>query len=581
MRKRIGERARKIRLAFRTGALWRVALAVPVGASAGLCVIAMTRIAEAAHVAFFGIAFDERLSAQARVSGLAALAALCGGGLLLGLLDTWRRRRGAKPSIDPVEANALHGGRLSLGDGLLVVGQTLLSNGVGASVGLEAGYAQIGSALASRAGVALQLRREDLRTLVGCGAAGAMAAGFGAPLTGAFYAFELIIGVYSLGNAPPVLAAAVAGRLVAQRLGGAPYLIEAPSVSPMGVAEHLALIGLGIASALLGVAAMRAAAWVEKKIRASALPLWARPVFGGAVVAGLATLTPQTLGAGHGALALDISRTFTAPALIALIGLKLTASLISLATGFRGGLFFASLFVGALFGKLYGLAIAYAAPGLALDPTACLFAGMATLGSAIVGGPLTMAFLVLESSGDLPLAGPVLAAAIASHLMVRATFGYSFSTWRLHLRGEDIAGAQDVGWSRTLLVARLMNDSPRTMPGDASVAAFRLAHPLGSAHVVALVDAEGRYAGLVATAEAHGLGQEEAPIASLARHVDVALRPEQNIQDAMLAFETTGSETLVVVDANGVVVGTLGEAYAARRYAAAADRMAKGVLGGA
>jgi CIC family chloride channel protein len=532
------------------------------------------------HVAIYGIPFDQRLSAQAHVALPAALFALCGGGLLLGLLDAWRKRQGAGPTVDPVEANALHGGRLSLRDGCLVVGQTLMSNGVGASVGLEAGYAQMGAALASWVGVRLNLRRQDLRTLLGAGAAGAMAAAFGAPLTGAFYAFELVIGAYSLGNAAPVLAAAVAGRLVVLVLGGAPYSISAPPVPPLGVAEHVALVVLGLVSALVGVAAMRAAAVVERGFRVAPLPAWARPVLGGACVACLATVSPQMLGAGHGALALDSGRVLTAQVLAALIGLKLTACLVSLASGFRGGLFFASLYIGALIGKLYAIAMAAALPALHLGETACLFAGMATLGASIVGAPLTMTFLVLESSGDVAVAGPVLAGCIASHLMTQAIFGYSFSTWRLHLRGEDISGAHDIGWVRTILVAGLMTPKPPTMPVGASLAAFRLAHPLGSSHAVALVDANGRYKGVVATAEAHAAGDEQQPVATLARLADVTLSPNQNIREALDAFEKSGSDILVVTDAEGLALGTLGEAYTARRYAAAVDRAAQGVLGG-
>ena len=567
-------------VAIRSRPLARVAVAILVGFVAGACVTAMTNAAEFMHVALYGIPFDQRLSAQARVSLPAALLALCGGGLIMGLVDLWRKRRGAKPTIDPVEANALHGGRMPLRDGFLVVGQTLLSNGVGASVGLEAGYAQIGAALASRVGVSLQLRRQDLRTLLGAGAAGAMAAAFGAPLTGAFYAFELVIGAYSLGNAAPVLAAAVAGRLMVHVLGGAPYSIEAPPVPPIGVEQYIALVGLGIVSALIGVGAMRTAAVVERGFRAGPLPSWARPVLGGAIVAMLAALSPQTLGAGHGALLLDSGRALSATALVALIVLKLTGCLVSLASGFRGGLFFASLYIGSLIGKLYAIVVTAAAPGVHLSATACLFAGMATLGSAIIGAPLTMAFLVLESSGDVAVAGPVLAGCIASQLMTRAIFGYSFSTWRLHLRGEDISGAHDVGWVRTILVAGLMDTKLRTMPAKASLAAFRLAHPLGSSHYVALVDGEGRYKGVVSTAEAHAAAGENEPVAKLARLTDVTLRPDDNIREALDAFEKSGSESLVVTDADGVVVGILGEAYAARRYAAAVDRAAKGVLGG-
>src|SRR5271169_6274510 len=158
-------------------------------------------------------------------------------------------------------------------------------NGCGASVGLEAGYAQIGSAIASRTGILLRLRRQDLRTLVGCGAAGAIAAAFAAPLTGAFYAFELIVGAYSLGTAGPIIAAFLAATLTVKGLGGAPYLVTAPPPAVLTITNHLALVALGLVSAALGVGAMRAAAFVERSFQASPLPPWARPVVGGIILA--------------------------------------------------------------------------------------------------------------------------------------------------------------------------------------------------------------------------------------------------------------------------------------------------------
>ena len=106
----------------------------------------------------------------------------------------------------------------------------MISNGCGASVGLEAGYTQIGSGAASLLGQFLNLRRNDLRLIVGCGAAAAIAAAFGAPITGAFYACELIVGVYAVASAAPILAASLAGALTAQYLGGAPYSLEISKV---------------------------------------------------------------------------------------------------------------------------------------------------------------------------------------------------------------------------------------------------------------------------------------------------------------------------------------------------------------
>ena len=120
------------------------------------------------------------------------------GGLLLGIMEWSRRRLEISSAVDPIEANALRGGRLSLRDSIVVSGQTLISNGCGASVGLEAGYTQFGSGAASLLGQLLNLRRDDLRLIVGCGAAAAIAAAFGAPITGAFYACELIVGVYAV-----------------------------------------------------------------------------------------------------------------------------------------------------------------------------------------------------------------------------------------------------------------------------------------------------------------------------------------------------------------------------------------------
>ena len=88
-------------------------------------------------------------------------------------------------------------------DSLFLSLQAVLSNGCGASVGLEAAYAQMGAAIASFTGGAFNFRRSDLRTFVGAGAGAGIAAAFGAPLTGAFYAFEIIMGLLTPSPTSP------------------------------------------------------------------------------------------------------------------------------------------------------------------------------------------------------------------------------------------------------------------------------------------------------------------------------------------------------------------------------------------
>ena len=574
-----------LRARLRASEFGMAALATGVGVLAGLCVAAMTKIVNVAHVAIFGIPFDVHLSAAQSVAPLAAFGAPMLGGLTLGAIDAWLARKKAPPAVDPVEANALRGGRMSLTQSLLVATQTVISNGCGASVGLEAGYAQIGAGVASYLGVRSRLRRQDLRMLVGCGAGGAIAAAFGAPLTGAFYAFELIIGAYSLANAIPVFAATLAASLTTQAVIGAPYDITAPAVAPLTFPHYGALILLGLVAAAVGVGAMRVAALIERAFRAAIPWRLVRPVAGGAMVGAMALYTPQVLGAGHGALGLDFYWPMTAAELTILIVLKLFACLVSLASGFRGGLFFASLFVGSLLGKLYAIGIDAVAPSMNLETTACVLVGMGALSAAIVGGPLTMTFLVLESTGNLGIAGGVLAASIATSLAVRATFGYSFTTWRLHLRGETIRGGQDVGWLRELTVGRMMVPSPPVFPVEGTLSAFCEAYPLGSANIVVAVGEDGRYEGLIHVPEAHALSNENGVEGGTIRGVThlpaTILHPDDDVRTALDRFGVAETDTLAVAErGTGQVLGTLNEAYAARRYAQETNLAMKGVLGG-
>src|SRR5215813_12886439 len=211
-----------------------IVLAVMIGAIAGLVVVAMGEVVGLMHQIFFGLDPGERLSGRASLDPLRAFIVPGVGGLLFGLVTAYvTRRRGTE--VDPIEANALHGGRMSMRGSLIVAIQTVWSSGIGASVGLEAGYTQLASGIASTIGRAFRLRRSDMRVLVGCGAAAAIAGAFGAPLGGAFYGFELIIGSYSIASLAPVGMASLVGYLTARiftpdRLG-----IDTGTVSSLAV----------------------------------------------------------------------------------------------------------------------------------------------------------------------------------------------------------------------------------------------------------------------------------------------------------------------------------------------------------
>lgn len=574
-----------VRALLRSNEFYLIPLALVIGVIAGAIVTLMSEIAQIAHVLIYGIRIDVRLSANDFVNPIVALIAPALGGLSLGIMEWSRRRWKISSAVDPIEANALRGGRLSARDSVVVSGQTLISNGCGASVGLEAGYTQIGSGAASLIGQFLNLRRNDLRLIVGCGAAAAIAAAFGAPITGAFYACELIVGVYAVGSAAPILAASLAGALTAQYLGGAPYSLEVSHVGTVGLEQYLALIGLALIVSIIGILVMRSSSLFERVFAQPWLPIWLRPVIGGLCVGGMAIITPQVLAAGHGAMVLNLHREMAMGFIATVIALKLIACLVSLASGFRGGLFFASLFVGSMLGKFFAAVLVWTGLGLTVDPTVSMLTGMATLGVAIVGGPLTMSFLVLEMTRSVDVTAVVLAGCIVTSIFVRFMFGHSFSTWRLHLRGETIRSANDVGWLRNLTVERMMRTDAGKVPSTTTIAACRREFALGSRLAVVVVNNNDDYCGLVLLPDLFS-GELDAiaddiQVVELARYTDIALLPEMNVKTAMKLFDDAEAEVLAVLESadSRKVIGYLTESYARRRYVEEIDQATRGVLG--
>lgn len=542
-----------------------IALAALTGLLAGLLTNVQQWMAHGIQRLLYGVTLN-RLSALGQIHHPWKLLALPAGGLALMLVNRLLPKRAHAP-VDVVEANALHGGRIPAMDNVVIAGQTILSNGAGASVGLEAAFAQTGGGVASLLGQWLKLRRNDLRTLVGGGAGAAVGAAFGAPLTGAFYAFEIVIGNYTPAAIAPVMAAALAATFVTRALGVEPYLIATTADRLLVLQDYLAYGVLGLVCAGVGIAIMRLVTFAE--LRLHALPkigAW-RPVIGGFLLIPLALASPQTLSAGHGALHLDLALHPAIRVLALILLLKIVASVLSLGFGFRGGLFFASLFIGSLVGQIFALLVNQAGLGIVLDLDDAALVGMAALTVSVVGGPMTLALLMLETTHDFALMGVVLTATLISSAFTREAFGYSFSTWRLHLRGSNIRSPRDIGWSVKLTAGRMMRRDFVTVREDQTVGSVRQKIALGSASKAVILDADGCYRGILVVAAAYHPGLDlAAPIAGLAILNDVTLTPATGIQPLLSRFDEVAADELAVVDDRGQVLGVITEKHARRRY---------------
>lgn len=573
-----GDPAVLLRKAVRRSEPGLIILSAVIGVVAALVGSAIGATARNVQAALYGLDAGARLSGLPQLAPL-SLVALPLGGLAVGLAQAMLRER-SRTAVDVVEANALHGGRIPLRDTLFVTLLTVLSNGSGASVGLEAAYAQAGGGLASAIGQWLRLRRTTLREVVGAGAGAAIAAAFGAPLTGAFYAFEIVIGAYTPAAIAPVAAAAISAAVTARWLGATPYLIVLRGNHAIATADYLIYAALGLAAALFGIAMMRLVTGAEAIARRLSPRDWLRPAIGGALLVPIAWACPQALSAGHGALHLTLDAGLLLGPLAFTLGMKAMASIVSLGSGFRGGLFFASLLLGALLGQALAMIWMMVPGAYPLDLSDAALVGMAALAVAVVGGPMTMSLLVLEATHNFAITATVLTAVLCSSALVRDRFGYSFSTWRLHLRGEVVRSARDIGWMRSLTAQRLMRAAPPLVAAATAVAEFQRRFPLGSTSRVILVDQSGRYAGLIPTADAFRPGVAgEAAVEQFAVQQDVSLKPDDAIEDILQRFDDHEADDLAVLDGQGRPIGLVTEKYVRRRFASEADRALREAYG--
>jgi CIC family chloride channel protein len=211
---------------------------------------------------------------------------------------------------------------------------------------------------------------------------------------------------------------------------------------------------------------------------------------------------------------------------------------------------------------------------MGLQPGTAAIAAMAALGTGVLGAPLSMICLALEITGEFSVTVGAIVAASVSALIVRELFGYSFATWRFHLRGEVIRGPQDVGWVRQIDAVTLMRSDFETAPGQTTIAEAQKLFAPGRTKQIVLRDSDGHYAGIVTLADLHSIAASDKAIDTLAHQREEFLRPYMTIREIMSAFEKTETDVLVVVDnvEDRTVIGTVSESHVLRTYGEELER---------
>lgn len=528
--------------------LFLVLLATVIGTLTGLGAVLFLLLIRLVESFFFGTLFPAMGSAPYLIFLLPAL-----GGLVIGPLIHYFPREAKGDGVpSAMESVALRAGIIEPRTVALRTVTSAVTIGSGGSVGREAPIAQIGAAVGSAVGQFLRVSGERMRSLVGCGAAGGIAAVFNAPMGGVFFALEVLLGDFSAQTFPPIVIASVAAVAVSRAFLGNVLIFRVPQFVLASLPQILFCALLGAACGVIAHLFIRTLDSAERKFSSSGIPVWLRAAVGGGMTGFIAIGFPQVLGTDE--IALDQALHGSLPWFLLLgIGLlKIVATSFSLGSGGSGGVLGPSLFIGGMIGALAGTAANAVFPAVAGTVGGYTLVGMAAFLAPVVGAPLTAILILFEMTGDYAIILPLLVAVISAMLVSGRFSRFSLYTHSLHKRGVDLVRGREEGVLKTLLVRDVMRMEAVTIPPSATfrqLSSRFLETPIDYFY---LNDDEGSLCGVVSFMDIRPYLMEEG-LSDLVRVEDIAtpdpisVTPGENLFEVLIKFGYKNVPVLPVI----------------------------------
>ncbi len=481
------------------------------------------------------------------------------GGLLAGLvLMMGKRLVPGKSSTDYMEAIVIGDGRIPLRSSLIKSAAALFTIGSGGSVGREGPMVQLAALLASLIGRWRRFSRQQLRLLVACGAAAGIASAYHAPIGGSFFVAEIILGTIAMESLGALIAAAVTAALTMQVLGNAETLYLGPKFqlnSPWEMGPYLVL---GVLAGLVAPFFLRSLRKAESLFVETKLPLIARLTLGGLLVGAIAINVPEVCGNGYSVVVDILHGRIVWLALIGIMVCKWLATASSVGSGAQGGVFTPTLFMGASGGYLFGSALHGVWPQMASDPQAFALVGMGAFLSAASRAPVMAVIMLFEMTLSYDIILPLMLCSVVAYFTARGIDSSSlYGEVLARKKAEDSSTVFETGQVRDLIKP----DPPTVQPASrfADIARLFLSVRINNVYVT---DAKGHFLGAVSLHDIKPyLGESE--VAELVLAGDILredfprLDPEQVLSEALGKFLGHDVQRLPVVDASGMLLGSL------------------------
>jgi len=432
-------------------------LSVVIGLIAGGCAIVFREGILLVQQLGFGIASERVHSMAALLSWWHILLVTTVGGLVVGILVKYTMAEKRPEGVaDVIAASALRGGRIPLRNGVCAAIVSAVSLGTGASAGREGPVVHLGATLSSFVAEKLHLGRALSRTLLGCGVATAVAASFNAPIAGVFFALEVVLGHYALSAFAPVVIASVTGTVLSRVYFGDHPAFILPVSDITSFLEFPAFALLGVSSGAVAIIFMRLTAIATSLAERSRIPGWLRPAGGGFLIGLVGLEFPEVLGVGYEATDMALNGHLAFFILIALLVAKVCATAVALGSGFGGGVFSPSLFIGAMTGGTFGVIATSVFPDLSSGYSAYTLVGMGAVAASVLGAPISTILMVFELTENYALTIAVMVATALASLITSYIYGHSFFTWQLESRGISLEGTREQRLLQSIRVGEIM-----------------------------------------------------------------------------------------------------------------------------
>lgn len=424
--------------------------------------------------------------------------------------------------------------------------------GSGGSTGREGPIVQISASIASSIGQLFRINERAMRTLVATGAGAGIGATFNAPIAGALFAVEVLLGEFGVYSFSPIIIASVIATLISRLIMGDFAAFTVPEYTLISVWEIGPYLLLGLISGLVAILFIELLYFLEDKFDNLRIHPLLKPALGGVMVGAIGLYLPQIFGVGYEGINAGLQNQLGFWMAFVLVFGKVLSTSLTLGSGGSGGIFAPSLFLGAMTGNLVGSIFHSAFPGSISSPGAFSLVGMGAVVAAATHAPITAIIIIFELTNDYKIILPLMLSCIIASFVTVGFHKESIYTLKLKHRGIIFREGREVNILQSLPVKDFISRDYQLFINTERVGKI-IDQAIGSKHhSFQIVDGENNYIGCFSLNQLKNLLEEKAILDSFVIAEDLAvtdirLEYEDNLEKAMKIFGRTDAAEIAVL----------------------------------